>query len=786
MADVVEFLLAGFTDNSGNPLAGGKVYTYEAGTTTPKATYTDNLGVTPEANPVILDSNGRKQIYASGAYKFVVKTSADVTLYTLDNLYFGSGAGFSFLGTTTGSSNSYVATPSPALSSYVDGSLYVFQANHTNTGAATLNISSLGAKSVSGIAGQIVSGFTYIARYNAGTDKFDIVNPDPAYATTQAEMSALNSAGVPIVVKQAITLTGNLTLTAPLIIEKGGMITTSTNVLTINGPFRCDLFKCFTTAVDKVLFGRSSVEKVYPQWFGAVGDDSTDNKDAINFAIASLATYGGLVFIPAGTYKITGKLNGKSNVSIKGTGDSSVIKSNFSLAQNESLLHLEGTTGSSTSLTADAVLGTRQVEVTSSSGFVVDEYVYLTQGSNKAFLHRVRSIPDATHVEFHEILGYAWLSGDVLLRGTWVENVTVSELRFVGTALSSEDTRDRYEDHGVNIYKAHHCVVDNCSFFNLGSRAVIAIDKCGNCIVSNNRVVKCYDRGLEIHAKTSGCILSNNIVEGGLIGCVIHGIGTVMIGNTCIGQYGTDAGGTLRGSGIGAGDLFGGVIANNTVMGAQREGAFMGSDVYDTVFIGNTIAYSKRDGLTVNGSWISIVGNFFTENGDTLEDAAIQLVAACNNIYISGNHFRGISAASPTTRAIGSASYIQTDLAIGENNYVGYPGSFFNINASTTYKGVYLGNSDTSIKKVMKGTATWDPASITAGSETYTDVTVTGVALGDIVLPPGFTTQLPYPDVIMSATVLSANTVRVSLTNVHASTTYDIASGTLTVMVLRV
>lgn len=89
MAVVVDILLAGVRDTSGNPLAGGLVYTYAAGTSTPKATYTD-LGNPPtaEANPIVLDSNGMKQVYAEGSYKFVIKTSAGATLYTFDNISF--------------------------------------------------------------------------------------------------------------------------------------------------------------------------------------------------------------------------------------------------------------------------------------------------------------------------------------------------------------------------------------------------------------------------------------------------------------------------------------------------------------------------------------------------------------------------------------------------------------------------------------------------------------------------------------------------------------------------
>ena len=49
---------ATFYDEAGEPLVGGKVYTYEAGTTTPQATYTDSTGAYTNPNPVILDARG--------------------------------------------------------------------------------------------------------------------------------------------------------------------------------------------------------------------------------------------------------------------------------------------------------------------------------------------------------------------------------------------------------------------------------------------------------------------------------------------------------------------------------------------------------------------------------------------------------------------------------------------------------------------------------------------------------------------------------------------------------
>jgi hypothetical protein len=75
-----------FTDNDGNPLAGGKLYTYEAGTTTPKATYTAADGLTPNANPIILDASGRATLFLSGAYKFRLETSDNVLVEETDNV----------------------------------------------------------------------------------------------------------------------------------------------------------------------------------------------------------------------------------------------------------------------------------------------------------------------------------------------------------------------------------------------------------------------------------------------------------------------------------------------------------------------------------------------------------------------------------------------------------------------------------------------------------------------------------------------------------------------------
>lgn len=73
---------------AGTLLSGGLLYTYEAGTSTPLATYTDAGGLTANTNPVVLDARGEANVWYDGSklYKLVLKTSAEVTIWTVDNV----------------------------------------------------------------------------------------------------------------------------------------------------------------------------------------------------------------------------------------------------------------------------------------------------------------------------------------------------------------------------------------------------------------------------------------------------------------------------------------------------------------------------------------------------------------------------------------------------------------------------------------------------------------------------------------------------------------------------
>ena len=78
-------------DSSGDPLSGGLLYTYEPGTTTEKTTYSDQALSVANSNPIVLNSRGEPtgpaNIFIDAATKFVLKTSAGVEIWSVDNVY---------------------------------------------------------------------------------------------------------------------------------------------------------------------------------------------------------------------------------------------------------------------------------------------------------------------------------------------------------------------------------------------------------------------------------------------------------------------------------------------------------------------------------------------------------------------------------------------------------------------------------------------------------------------------------------------------------------------------
>ena len=132
-----------FFNNDGTVLSGGKIYTYAAGTTTPKATYTTSAGNIAHSNPIILNSAGRVpggEIWLlASTYKFVLNTSSDVLIATYDNIS-GIGAAEFQVQNFTGTGSQTIFTLSAASLGenftfvYING---VYQQKNTYTVSGT-------------------------------------------------------------------------------------------------------------------------------------------------------------------------------------------------------------------------------------------------------------------------------------------------------------------------------------------------------------------------------------------------------------------------------------------------------------------------------------------------------------------------------------------------------------------------------------------------------------------------------------------------------------------------
>jgi hypothetical protein len=143
---------AQFFDDNGDPLTGGLLYVYTAGTTTPATTWTTNSGAVANTNPIVLDAAGRTpaQIWLNNGitYKFILKTSTSVLIGTYDNIpAIDDPTVFNNLITVTGT-NTLLGTSVPPYTSYVAGMTLSFIPVATNTGAVTISVDGLGAKNI--------------------------------------------------------------------------------------------------------------------------------------------------------------------------------------------------------------------------------------------------------------------------------------------------------------------------------------------------------------------------------------------------------------------------------------------------------------------------------------------------------------------------------------------------------------------------------------------------------------------------------------------------------------
>jgi hypothetical protein len=202
-----------FFDANGQPLVGGKVYTYAAGTTTPVVTYVDAAGVTTNTNPIILDSRGMANIWllSTANYKYAVFDALDVPIFTTDNI-----------GVTLTTAS--FAAP-PIIGNDTPNSAFFTTISLTATSASKLNV---------GTTGQRPTPVTGMVRYNTSLAKFEGYG-----ATTWGALGGGATGGGPdevfvengqiVTTSYTITTGKNAMSTGPISISSGATVTVPTD-----------------------------------------------------------------------------------------------------------------------------------------------------------------------------------------------------------------------------------------------------------------------------------------------------------------------------------------------------------------------------------------------------------------------------------------------------------------------------------------------------------------------------------------------------------------------------
>lgn len=234
-----------FFTADGEPLVGGKLYTYSAGTTTPQATYTDNTGGTANTNPVILDSRGEANIWLGGLiYKFKLADADDAEIWTVDYISAPtSSVSPGFSGNATIDTNS----PNPALKITQSGAGYALRVQSPSD--PSLSAFVVNADGRLGINTDTLTEYVNIAGGNilctsaAGTPYFKITPGASAteinavgaralsFATNSVERMQITSAGL-VKANSISELTPGAGVTVDGILFTGGVVPASARPIT--------------------------------------------------------------------------------------------------------------------------------------------------------------------------------------------------------------------------------------------------------------------------------------------------------------------------------------------------------------------------------------------------------------------------------------------------------------------------------------------------------------------------------------------------------------------------
>ena len=144
---------------------------------------------------------------------------------------------------------------------------------------------------------------------SATADEVDVRN----YASFSAAIDTIGATVATLLIPNQQNVTADKTVPSNISLKflQGGSLNISNGVtVTINGAPEAGLYQIFLCAgTGKVRFASAKTPVLYPQWFGAAVDGSTNDITALNMTIACLQESGGGELLITGLIKISSKLS---------------------------------------------------------------------------------------------------------------------------------------------------------------------------------------------------------------------------------------------------------------------------------------------------------------------------------------------------------------------------------------------------------------------------------------------------------------------------------------------
>jgi len=408
-------------------------------------------------------------------------------------------------------------------------------------------------------------------------------NGDYSLATAKTEIGAANKQ---LVINESITLYDDCNMPDNIAIKvtPNGLISLVHSDLILHGDIDAGLYQVFDQdANSTVSFGTNpKVGKVYPEWWGASGDNSTQCAPAIQAAIDSLSK--GDIWFTAGTYLVNEEITLDSDIGLRG--------------YNKATIYLDANSHTT-------IFYARQEDNIQISGLIVngnrDNNTYSTSwphGTGGAF---ILSRCSNTLIEDNRIIDCMY-------------GVTSSGL-------------GSYNNKFINNY-----------FENTYKSDIDTYSK--GCVISGNVSEGCDNASIQIEPLSTA---RDNVSEtdpydpNWVVGDYVQALETVIIGNTV---RGATHGVLLHGGTVGCS------IIGNTMANLTATGIFLHQQCKDIVISGNTIRNIAGDPNATGHPWVSQGAGIFTGvtqknviiNNNTISHCFVGIYAnGSNRITISNN-----------------------------------------------------------------------------------------------------------------------------------------------------